>query len=287
MIVNILVIITLLLNVAMWGSRSKGRGLFSSFLNMLCVLVAGGLALAVWEPAANMLVPKLPDFAWCLGLLVPFALILVVIRQGLDALVTKNMDFDDITNFVGGAVFGLGTGVITSALIVLGISSLRVGPSLLGYQPIAYENGSPVYSGRLWVPTDRWTVGLYEKLSVGAFENETPLALRMPHADEQMAMMRCSYLIQQEAKVSIARTTVSPADFSVKGQHHVAASPRSKLTEDTYNVTDGKPKPHDPKGHARGRHRSDRGRRPGTSAPPRPRRCGPSRPGSRSGPPAR
>ena len=51
----------------------------------------------------------------------------------------------------------------------------RLPPALLGYAPVVQENGNLVYKKRLWIPADSITVGLYERLSMGAFSTPTPL----------------------------------------------------------------------------------------------------------------
>ena len=79
MIMNILAIAILGGVAYAWGAK----GGFSSLLNCICVVLAGAIAFALWEPTANLLIENagktgfsslLADIAWGAGLALPFAL---------------------------------------------------------------------------------------------------------------------------------------------------------------------------------------------------------------------
>ena len=93
MILSILTIIVIALAAFWWGNQ----GAFSALLHMLCALVAGAIGFAVWEPVAYTLLdagglPKfIPQFAWGLGLAVPFILAFVILRVLCDTLIKSNL----------------------------------------------------------------------------------------------------------------------------------------------------------------------------------------------------
>ena len=93
MILSVLIIIVIALAAFWWGNQ----GAFSALLHMLCALVAGAVGFAVWEPLAFMFLnagglPKsIPQFAWGLGLAIPFIVTFVVLRVLCDTLVKSNL----------------------------------------------------------------------------------------------------------------------------------------------------------------------------------------------------
>lgn len=243
MIINLLVIVTILLSALLWGSRQRGRGLFSALVHLVCVVAAGGVAFAAWEPLVyGFLLKTAENYAWCLGLLVPFLVTLVIFRVIADMTVTKNLDFNDATNFAGGAVFGGLAGLVTAGILVLSLSNVRTGRELLGYTPVTFEGGSMVSTRSLWVPADKIVVGMYEKLSIGSFGTSTPLAERSPKVWEQAAMMRTS--LQGgvgDGKNIIGRVGVLPEDVTIAGRYRVGPMPADKLLTDSFVVgADGK-----------------------------------------------
>ncbi len=226
MIYNIIVLGVLLAFGVAWGSKGKGYGMFSALLALVCTIAAGAIAFGVWELIAYDLILKnakpstglggiMEDTAFGVGLMVPFAISLLVLRLVVDNLVSKNMRFGESVNFAGGAVFGLANGYITIGIITVALGYMRVGPSLMGYTAIDdSETGSPVRVGNLWVQADRMTVKLYEHLSEGSFGTATPLARWQPRADEQGAMLRTNYK-------GASRVTILPNQFKVVGRYTV------------------------------------------------------------------
>ncbi len=243
MVINILVIVIIVLSALLWASRQRGRGLFSAFINLLCVVAAGAIALAVWEPIVYAwLLNMMEDYAWCVGLIAPFILAQVIIRVCFDLAVPKNVDANDAANFVGGAAFGAAAGMITAGIAVLGLSHLRTGKELMGYSPLTYNAGSLVAGSGLWIPADRWTVKLYEHLSLGLFATDTPLAERHPRIDESAAMMRVALRGSGENANAVARCVIKPSDVEIKGRYSVEAAPADKQLMDSF-VLDSAGKP--------------------------------------------
>ena len=70
------------------------RGFFNAFVHMLCTIAAGAIAFAFWEPLAYLIMGLSPDkgfltflgyIAWGTGLILPFAVSLIVLRFATDA----------------------------------------------------------------------------------------------------------------------------------------------------------------------------------------------------------
>jgi hypothetical protein len=195
MILNIL-IIAFVLAVAYWSAM---QGLFSSLLHLAMVIAAGALALAVWEPITlAFLLGFKPAIAWGLGLVVPFAVILLVLRLVSDKLVPANVNVIHLADLLGGGGLGALAGILTAGVTLIGVGFLPFGPSLGGHQPYSPDRYGQVTAtdSALWLAVDRWAFGFYEMLashggwSGGAFTSGAPLAQYQPDLAKQAALVR-------------------------------------------------------------------------------------------------
>jgi hypothetical protein len=159
----------------------------------MVVIAAGTLAFAVWEPLTlGLLMKHIPLMAWTVGLLVPFGLILLILRMACDRLVPANAQFPGIANLVLGAFFGLLSGILTAGVAVIGIGFLPFGPDLGGVQPYAVGGGGTIQQtdAKFWVPVNGFAANFYSGLSRGAFASRTPMAEYKPDLDVQMSLIR-------------------------------------------------------------------------------------------------
>jgi len=192
MIVN-LVLVLFLLFMAYWWSQ---QGLFSGLLHLISVIVAGSLAFALWEPLAGMIMGMLSGgarYAWGASLILPFCILLGVIRLAYDKLVGRNMHFPTIVNLVGGGVMGLFSAILTSGIVLLGVSFMHVSSSFGGYEPMILGGSGGMEDnpgGKLWVGVDSMTANFFSGLSGGAFSTGTPMAEYQPNLLEQAWLFR-------------------------------------------------------------------------------------------------
>jgi hypothetical protein len=204
------------------------RGFFSSLIHLACVIAGGAIAFALWEPLAHLMLDKLPqagffgflsDASWALGLAIPFALSVALLRVITDKLLPANVIVDDVFNYVGGGICGLGAGVITTGILVMSVGALRIPAEFLGYKPIWYTEqavgrGNMERLSSLWLPTDRITGWLYSNLSVGTFSSPEPLAKWYPDLDLVGPSMRITF---GETKLGESRNTLRKQDAVVNG----------------------------------------------------------------------
>ena len=191
MFANILIILFLALMFYWWGLQ----GFFSALLHLLAVIVAGALAIALWEPLAYWLLSTQSVatlFAWGLSLLSLFAVILLVLRGAMDKLVPKNVQFNQVTNLVCGGTCGILSGILTAGILLVGVGFMPLPTIILGWQPLINEGG---YVERnpdsgLWIPADRLTESFFARLSSGTFFSGHPLALYSPGIAHHAALSR-------------------------------------------------------------------------------------------------
>lgn len=226
MILNIIAIAMIALPTFFWATSGKGRGFYSSFLNMVCVLTAGAIAFGLWESVAYALLGAagngglLDSIAWGAGLLIPFVIALAMLRFGLDTLLGANIFFSDTMNLIGGAVCGLVAAFITTGLVMTSFQFMGTGRAFAGFAAVTDDRGNLVYDKPLWVPADKLTCRFYEYLSLGGFRTDTPLALTMPAANVQGAMSRHVFV----GTTGIGRFGLKPDDFDVLGRYTVEGS---------------------------------------------------------------
>jgi len=198
------------------------RGFFSALLHMVCVVVAGAIALAVWEPAALLLLDKVPDkgflsglegTAWAVGLLVPFAASLAVIRTAMDKAIPGNAEVDSLWNFTGGAVCGAVSGTLTAGLVAIGIGTMWFGTEFWGYKRMEWDATTMTMkrSGALLYPADDITAAFYSALSTSTLQPRAnrSLAMLYPHLADVPATMRTT-LSEGEG-----RNTIRPGQFEL------------------------------------------------------------------------
>ncbi len=231
MILNLIVIGAVLLIAYLWASR----GFLSAFLHLLCTIVAGAIAFALWEPIAyGVLLGVRDDIAWSVSLVVPFVVSLVVLRLIVDKIIRNNVGLNDAANLVGGALCGGAAGVIAMGIFVISIGFLRVPPDFLGYRAATFAETSKgpgvlVRGASLWLPADKVVETFYGMTSEGALATATPLAVRAPDLDIQGNLQRYNFQ-------GVGRTSIAPSDFTVLGQYEVQAPNLDALLTDTFTT---------------------------------------------------
>ena len=199
------------------------RGFFSAFLHLLCVLAAGAVAFAVYEPITLLILERAPDrglldilrdTAHGIALGLSFAISLALLRVAVDKAVPANLKFNDTVEYVGAGVCGLGTGVITVGMILMSLSMMRFGPggptqSLVFSDEGGGARGSVVQNTNPFRPyVDEWTAELYSWMSRGTLATSEPLAKWHPDFHEMGSAMRTNYM-------GYARNASTPEEFRV------------------------------------------------------------------------
>ena len=201
MIANIVIILFLVAMACWWG---YAQGLFNAFVHAIATVIAASLAVALWEPLTmGWLIYKIPDYAWAIGLLVPFVLWLTILRILSARVGRRPIAITRSLDTIGGGVCGFVAGVLTAGITVLGIGFLPLPADTGGYQPIKlHPNGrvSENPTGSLWLPVERYAESFLATLSRGAFSTPLPLAQYQPRLTTQATLLR----MQREPHHSIA-----------------------------------------------------------------------------------
>lgn len=181
-----IVIIGLVLLIAYWWAN---QGLFSALLHLLCVIAAGAIALAIWEPLVTGLLLHnsfFDNYAWGVGLVVPFVLILLVLRVIFDKAIGANVNLPRWANMTFGLLVGALAGVLTVGIFVIGAGFVHSHREIMGFTGYARSGRNAEVSEiqTMWLPVHKITSDFYSMLSVGALKPDfegTPLRHYYPN----------------------------------------------------------------------------------------------------------
>ncbi len=165
------------------------EGFFSGVVHLGCVITAGALAFAFWEPLAHVLlgVPAMKEWAWGLSLLILFSLLLLGLRIATNLLIPDRQNFPHGIDIAGGVATGLVTGILTAGIGLIGIGFLPMGNLGGGYVRMQSQAGQPGAKGSVPFPATL-TQGFFGTLSQGAFApmtNRDGLATAYPSLAKQ------------------------------------------------------------------------------------------------------
>jgi hypothetical protein len=194
-----LIVVLLVGLIGYWWAN---QGVFSALLHLVCVVVAGAIALAFWEPlTVNVLLrgTAFDDYAWGVSLIGLFVVSLFALRVAVDKLVPSNINLPTWANMVFGFPLGAAAGVLTIGLTFIGLGFIQSHQEIMGYRGYGrsanaarIEALSPV----MWVPVHRIADEFFAMLSVGAlyptFDN-TPALHYNPELYKQASLLRDSY----------------------------------------------------------------------------------------------
>jgi hypothetical protein len=216
---NIFIII-FIAAMAYWWSI---QGVFSSFLHLGVTIAAATIALACWEPLViGFLMGRMASYAWTVGLLGPFVLLLILLSVLVDKLVPMNLRFSQIPGLIGGAAFGIISAILTSGLTVIALGFLPVGPALGWYQPyVVGGNGQIQRNQHLWVNVDGIAYGFFSVLAGGSFApwSGTSLGVYQPDLPQQSALVRLANdkdasVVAEPGAVRVADLFVAPTPLT-------------------------------------------------------------------------
>ena len=211
MVLNIAVVVLVLLIGYWWANQ----GLFSAIIHLVCVIVAGALALSLWEPLVYGLLMRgsfFDSYAMGAGLLMTFVVTLVILRVATNKLVPANVMLPKWANLGFGYPVGLTSGVLTVGLLLIGLGMVQSERSLLGFVGYGRANAGKVGQiGGLWLPVHKLTDEFYSRLSVGALSTGQPLRHYNPNLYQQSAS-----LLRDSFRGGRGQVSMRPSEASVE-----------------------------------------------------------------------
>lgn len=202
---NLLVAGLVLLIAYWWGNQ----GFFSAIIHLVCVIVAGAIALALWEPLTVGLLLRggfFDSYAWGFGLVGLFTVLLFVLRLATNRLVPANVHLPHWANLAGGLPVGAAAGVLTVGILLIGVGFVQSQREILGFVGYAVNSQSGQVSrvNSLWLPAHRWTAGFYGWASVTSLRSGRPLQHYSPDLDHLAASLVRGSALGGRGSVSLA-----------------------------------------------------------------------------------
>jgi hypothetical protein len=209
-ILNVLCLLGVLLIAYWWGNQ----GLFSAFIHLLCVITAGAIAFAVWEPLTLGLFMKgsaFDRYAWAFALVGTFALTLAVLRVATNKLIPANVKLPRWADLGFGLPVGAASGVLSMGILLLAAGFVQSQKEIFGFVGYARNTSSTVVRvNSMWIPYHEITADFYDLLSVGSFRTGRP----MRHYYPNLAQMSGS-LVRDTFKKGRAQVSLRPSQVQV------------------------------------------------------------------------
>ncbi|MDG2053589.1 MAG: hypothetical protein P8J86_02680 [Phycisphaerales bacterium] len=191
------IIIGIVLLIGYWWAN---QGLLSSLLHLTCVIVAGAITIAVWEPITLAILSGgwFDNYAWGAIFLACFAVFLGLARSISDQAVKANIFLPPWANMTFGFVCGALSGIITVGMIVIGTGFFQTADSIIypGWGRDRDARAIVEREPKPWLPVAKWTVDFYEYTSLGSLYpniSGAPLARQYPSLDRQASLVRDSF----------------------------------------------------------------------------------------------
>ncbi|MHC4218742.1 MAG: hypothetical protein ACYSU7_09840 [Planctomycetota bacterium] len=189
MIFNVFCILGVLLIAYWWANQ----GLFSAIIHLLCVITAGALAFAFWEPLTIGLFLKggwFDRYAWSVSLVVVFALTLFILRLASNKMVPANVELPRWANITFGLPVGAASGVLTIGILILGCGFAQSQREIMGFVGYSRSASSTIVRvNSMWIPFHEITADFYGMLSVGSLRSGQPLRQYYPNVSQVSASL--------------------------------------------------------------------------------------------------
>lgn len=189
------------------------EGFFSGVVHLACVVAAGALAFAFWEPLAHVLLGTgAREMAWGLSLLGLFAFLLFILRLAGNLLVPDKLNFPHLIDILGGSAVGAAAGLLTAGIGLIGIGMLPIGDLGGGFVRVQNNGAQPAKKTSISFAVTA-TEKFYDMLSLGSFSpmtNKGALATSFPKISEQSWSLQRDTV--QRGRVEL---TMAPDDLKV------------------------------------------------------------------------
>lgn len=211
-----LLAVAFILLIAYWWAN---QGLFSAILHCVCVILAGALAFAFWEPVVLGYTLKgslFDNYSWGMVLGLLFFLFLVIFRIASDIFIPFDIPLPSLANTIGGGIVGFIAGVLTIGMASISCGFIQAPTEIMGFIGWARSDkatGAPTLLNSMLIPSASITENFYGKASRGSLAptGKYSLATLYPNlADTALSLHRDTF------QGGDARTSIAPKDLVVE-----------------------------------------------------------------------
>ena len=210
-----LVSVAFILLIAYWWAN---QGLFSAILHCVCVILAGALAFAFWEPVVLgyfLNGSSFDNYAWGLVLGLIFFLFFLILRVTSDLLIPFDIPLPSLVNTIGGGIVGFFAGVLTMGMTSISCGFIQAPTEIVGFLGCVRSpesQGAPNQLSQAWIPAANLTESFYRQLSLGSMSPSGKYAMATYYprlAETALSLHRDTF------RGGDARTSISPKDITV------------------------------------------------------------------------
>jgi hypothetical protein len=146
------------------------EGLFTASLMFVNTFLAALLAFNFYEPLADQLesLDALGGYEDAICLISIFSLVLILLRTITNYFADTLMDFPEIVQRAGGAIFGLLTGYLICGFLLCVLETLPWDENFMGYEGKADPAADAI---RRYFPPDRVMMALMHRAGASTFDN--------------------------------------------------------------------------------------------------------------------
>lgn len=218
-LLNLIIVLLLLGMVAIWSTY----GFFSALMHLVIVIASGAIAFAVWEPLAFWLLGRMPAYAHGVGLLAPFALLLILFRAVFDKLCRMNVHVPRLVDQIGGGVCGLISGILAFGLVLNGAGFLPIAKDAMGWEPYIIQGNTVVENedSKLWgfTSVNKASASFFTTLSGGSMSAIGGASL----ADARPGLAKRA-MVSRAAEDTHQMRSAHPDNVKVTGMYAVQAN---------------------------------------------------------------
>ncbi len=166
------------------------QGIFSCFIMMVWTIVAALVALNYQDYLAMLMIDNgFAFFPKAVALMVPFILVLFILREITDRFISGNMKFPEMIDRAGSTLFSLVSSLIIVGMISICLQSLPLPESILGFQRIKDMSQIDKQS-TLWPAGDSFVIKTMEMASANCFSGEMSFVQHHPDYLRELHMNR-------------------------------------------------------------------------------------------------
>lgn len=217
MILSIIVIVFVLLAAYWWGNA----GAFDALMHLVCVVAAGLIAVAVWEPlnAIAFLGGGFSEFGWGVTLGGTFLVALLLLRLVSDIASPTRPRLPRWAEWAVGVPLGAVSGLFTIGLLLIAAGHMSMKRELLGYEGMHRRVGA----GKIEQHEARSPVTMSMRFAAGMLNFASSGSMRPSFGKASLARWRPDIagdggsLLRDSLEGGQGRLAVGPAGVSVVG----------------------------------------------------------------------
>ena len=186
----ILMLVLVVLLIGLIYFQVFTQGIFSCFIMMVWTILAALVALNYQEYLAMLMIDNgFGFYPKAFALMVPFIVVLFILRELTDRFVSGNMKFPEMVDRAGSFVFAAVSSLIIIGMISICLQSLPLGRKILGFERVS-DMAQLDQQATLWPAGDAFVTKLMNLASANCFSDKMNFSDIHPNFLRELHMNR-------------------------------------------------------------------------------------------------